>query len=371
MTLRNFLQRPDVISPMIENEFINVLKVFAPSTIAFFLGIAITPVVTHYLYKYKFWKKKAGKVDPNGKKTPIFNRLHQAREVNTPRLGGVVIWLSVIGTVAVFWFLASLWPTMLTGKLNFLSRDQTWLPLFTLIIASFIGLADDFLEVSGRGGYVAGGMSFKKRLLLVTLLGSVGAWWFYFKLGLSTIEVPFLGEFAIGYLVMPLFVLVMVILFSSSVIDGIDGLAGGVMAIIFSAYAGIAFFQNQIDLATLSGVITGGILAFLWFNIPPARFYMSETGILGLTTTLTVLAFLTKSVLALPIIAFPLFATVIGNVIQLGSKRFRHGKKVFLVAPIHHHFEAMGWPPAKVVMRYWIIGVIFAIIGMVIALIGI
>src|SRR3990167_223804 len=90
-------------------------------------------------------------------------------------------------------------------------------------------------------------------------------------------------------------------------------------------------------------VVLGGILAFLWFNIPPARFYMSETGILGLTTTLTVIAFLTDSVVILPLIAFPLFATVVSNIIQLGSKHLRNGKKVFLVAPLHHHFEAIGW----------------------------
>ena len=162
----------------------------------------------------------------------------------------------------------------------------------------------------------------------------------------------------------------MIVLFSSSVIDGLDGLAGGVMAIIFGAYAGIAFFQNQIDLAAFSAVVAGSILAFLWFNIPPARFYMSETGILSLTTTLTILAFLTKSVVVLPLVALPLFATVASNIIQLGSKKFRHGKKIFLVAPLHHHFEARGWPPAKVVMRYWVIGVIAAVIGMIITLIG-
>jgi phospho-N-acetylmuramoyl-pentapeptide-transferase len=164
--------------------------------------------------------------------------------------------------------------------------------------------------------------------------------------------------------------MVMLFLFSSGIIDGVDGLSGGVFAAIFAAYTGIAFFQNQIDLAAFCAVIVGGILAFLWFNIPPARFYMTETGVLGLTTTLTVVAFLTGEVVVLPIIALPLFATVISNLIQVFSKKLRNGKKVFLVAPIHHHFEAMGWPSYKVTMRYWVISVIFAIMGMVIALIS-
>lgn len=351
-------------------QIINIFKVFAPSAIAFFIGLAITPWLTHYLYKYRLWKKQAGKIAPDGHGTPIFNQLHKERDVGTPRLGGIIIWVSTALTILGFWLLARFWPTPLTFKLNFLSRNQTWLPLFTLIFGALVGLIDDILEIIGWKSESGGGsgLSFRKRLILVALLGLGGAWWFYYKLGLSTIDIPFWGELTIGWLIIPLFVTVMIVLFSSSVIDGLDGLAGGVMAIIFGVYTGIAFFQNQIDLAAFSAVITGSILAFLWFNIPPARFYMSETGILGLTTTLTILAFLTKSVVVLPLIALPLFATIASNIIQLGSKKFRRGKKVFLIAPLHHHFEALGWPPYKIVMRYWVIGIIAAIIGMIITL---
>lgn len=349
---------------------LDIIKVFAPSAVAFFIGILITPILTHYLYKHEMWKKRSGKVAPDGGATPIFNQLHRDRDVGTPRLGGVIIWVSATLTIVIFSLIAYFHPTPITTKLTFLSRNQTWLPFFTLVVASLIGLFDDWLEISGRGKYIAGGLSFKKRLALVTLLGLVGALWFYFKLEQSSINIPWDGELSLGWLIIPFFVLVMIFLFSSSVIDGLDGLAGGVMAIIFGAYAGIAFFQNQIDLAAFCAVVTGGILAFLWFNIPPARFYMSETGILGLTTALTIVVFLTESVVTLPIVAFPLFATVVANVIQLGSKKFCHGKKVFKIAPIHHHFEAIGWSPAKVVMRYWVIGVIMAVIGMIITLAG-
>jgi len=347
-------------------QIIDVVKVFAPSAVAFFIGMAITPILTHYLYKHKMWKKRAGKIAPDGRVTPIFNQLHREREVGTPRLGGVIIWVSAGLTTFAFALIAVFYPTTLTAKLTFFSRNQTWLPFFTLIVASLIGLIDDWLEVKSSSG----GLSFRKRLLLVTILGVLGALWFYFKLGRSSIDIPFSGELTIGWLIIPFFVLVMIFLFTSSVIDGLDGLAGGVMAIIFGAYTGIAFFQNQIDLATFCAVVTGAILAFLWFNIPPARFYMSETGILGLTAALTIVVFLTESVVTLPIIAFPLFVTVLVNVIQLGSKKFRQGKKVFHIAPLHHHFEALGWSPAKVVMRYWVIGVIMAVVGMIITLVG-
>ncbi|MDD2935451.1 MAG: hypothetical protein PHX25_03175 [Candidatus Pacebacteria bacterium] len=317
------------------------------------------------------WKKKAGKEaglgDKNG--TPIFNELHKEKDTGTPRMGGIIIWASSLITIFLFWLASFLFPNELTTKLDFMSRSQTWLPLFTLVTASMLGLIDDISLVLDRGKYIAGGLPLRLRIALVLLIGAIGGWWFYSKLGVSSIDIPLDGVLELGILFIPFFMMVMLALFASGVIDGIDGLSGGVFATIFSAYAGIAFFQGQIDLAAFCAMIVGGILAFLWFNIPPARFYMSETGILGLTTTLTVVAFLTGHVLVLPIIAFPLFATVLGNIIQVSSKKIR-GKKVFRVAPIHHHFEAIGWPSYKVVMRYWIISVIFAILGMIIALLS-
>jgi phospho-N-acetylmuramoyl-pentapeptide-transferase len=350
--------------------YINVLKVFTPAALAFFIGLTLTPFLTDFLYKHRCWKKKAGKVDPLGKETPIFNSLHKEKETGTPRMGGIIIWVSVLCTIGVIYVLTLLFPgDEFFLKLNFLSRGQTWLPLFTLIIGSLVGLVDDILQIKGNADCKAG-LAFWKRSLMVIILGLIGGLWFYNRLGMTSVHIPFSGPLELGILIIPFFIFVMFSLFSSGVIDGLDGLSGGVMAIIFSAYAGIAYFQNRIDLAAFCVVVVGGILAFLWYNIPPARFYMSETGILGLTTTLTVIAFLTDSVIILPIIAFPLFITSASVVIQLTSKKFRNGKKIFLVAPVHHHFEAIGWPAYKVVMRYWVIGIIMAIIGMVIALIG-
>lgn len=350
---------------------LNVVKIFAPWLISFFVGLVFSPFLTHFLYKYKMWKKKPGKGSGlGGGGTPLFNEIHKNKDTGTPRLGGVVIWVSVLITIFIFWFISQFFPSEFSEKLNFMSRGQTWLPLFTLIGGALVGLFDDFLVISGKGKYNAGGLSLKLRILIVLWIGLIGAVWFFFKLDVSNIFIPFVGSWELGLLFIPFFMLVMLFLFSSGVIDGIDGLSGGVLASIFSAYTCIAFFQNQIDLAAFCAIIVGGILAFLWFNIPPARFYMSETGILGLTTCLTVVAFLTGQVVVLPIIAFPLFATVASNLIQVASKKLRHGKKIFLIAPIHHHFEALGWPSYKVTMRYWIISIIFAIMGMVIALIG-
>lgn len=186
---------------------------------------------------------------------------------------------------------------------------------------------------------------------------------------MTTVAIPFDGMVDIGIYIIPFFVLVTLGVWSGSVIDGIDGLAGGVLASIFASFSAVAFANNQIDIAAFCGVVTGGILAFLWFNIPPARFYMGETGMMGLTITLSTIAFLTDSVLLLPVLALPLFATSLSVIIQLLSKKF-FGKRVFLLSPVHHHFEAKGWPSYKVTMRFWILSVIFSIIGIILAIIS-
>ena len=162
----------------------------------------------------------------------------------------------------------------------------------------------------------------------------------------------------------------MMAVYSGSVIDGIDGPSGAVFGSILAAYGFIAFFQNQIDIAAFSFVIVGSLLAFLWFNIPPARFMLSDTGTMALTLTLTVIAFLTKQVLVLPVIAFLLAITTLSVIIQVLSKKLRNGKKVFKVAPLHNHLQVIGWPGYKVTMRYWVVSIIMAIIGLIIVILG-
>lgn len=258
---------------------------------------------------------------------------------------------------------------------DFLSRGQTWIPLSTLLIGAGVGLLDDILEITGAMSRKAGGLSLRFRLMVVSSIGLLCGLWFFEKLDITGLGLPGGGEFFLGWLIVPFFALVLVGIYAGGVIDGIDGLAGGVLASAFAAYAGIAFNQSLYNLAAFSAMMVGSILAFLWFNVPPARFYMSETGTMALTITLGVIAFMTDSlgggygVLVLPIIALPIILTVLSNIIQVTSKRL-FGRKVFQVAPVHHHFEALGWPAYKVTMRYWIISVIAALMGMLLTLAG-
>jgi len=352
---------------------IDIVKVFLPAVGAFTIGILITPILTKFLYSHQMWKKKSGKTALDGTEAEVFNTLHKEKEVNTPRMGGVVIWFSSAAIIIGIWIISKIFPGDITSKLDFLSRNQTWIPLATLLLGAFAGLFDDYLEIKGT---TKGGLSLRIRLAIVSVAALACAWWFYTKLDVTGIGLPFgLGELYLGPIFILLFLATTLFIYAGGVIDGLDGLAGGVFATMFAAYAGIAFYQQQIDLAAFCITIVGGILAFLWFNIPPARFYMSETGTMGLTITLTVVAFMTDRIgsgygfLVLPVIALPLVITVFSVLIQVISKKFR-GKKVFLVAPLHHHFEAIGWPAYKVTMRYWIFSLVCAILGVTLALIG-
>ncbi len=349
---------------------IDVIKVVVPSVLTFLFGILITPFFADIFYKHKLWKKSPR--TESGMTTDDFAKVHNTEsELSTPRIGGVVIWVSVLITVFVIYLLSLIVPSDLTEKLNFFSRSQTLIPIATLILASLIGLADDLLQIFGKGSYARDPLVYRKiKIISVSLIGLAIAFWFYDKLQLTSVHIPFGGEFELGLWFIPFFIFVMLGVFSTSVVDGMDGLSGGIMSIIFLAYAVIAFVHQQIDISALCAVIAGGTLAFLWFNIPPARFYMGETGMVGLTVTLSVIAFLTKSVLILPIIAIPLVATSLSVIIQIVSYKYFGKRRVFKVAPLHHHFEALGWSRAKVVMRYWIISVVFAMVGVILALIS-
>lgn len=347
---------------------IEVMRIFIPATLAFLIGIGITPFLTHFLYRNKMWKPKAGKVALDGSAATEFNRLHQERDVGTPRFGGIIVWASVLLTADLLSTLARFYPEAFDA-LAFISRNQTWLPLAALAVGALVGFMDDLFEVTGRSG-----IKLRVRLLVVAAVAVFCGWWFYDKLDVTSISFPFsAAPVELGIFFIPFFTLVTLFIYAGGVIDGIDGLAGGTFASIFAAYAGIAFFQNQMDIAALSAAISGGLLAFLWFNVPPARFYLSETGTMALTLALTVIAFLTdtlgsgKGVTVLPIIALPLVGTVLSNMLQIFGKAVL-GRKILRIAPLHHHFEALGWPPYKVTMRYWIVGIVVAVIGMTLAL---
>ncbi|MDP3997172.1 MAG: phospho-N-acetylmuramoyl-pentapeptide-transferase [Candidatus Andersenbacteria bacterium] len=342
---------------------INVTRVVVIATLTFIAAFALTPLLTHFLYKYRF-----GKSIRQSAATPIYSKMHAAK-AGTPVGGGIIIWGTVLLLALLFWLLDALGMPH-AGALNFLTRPQTLLPMGALVASALVGLIDDYLNVRKIGRVAGGGLNMSQRLLLYTIVASFGAYWFFFKLDWSLIHVPAVGDFEIGWWYVPLFMLVIVATaFSVNESDGLDGLAGGILMFSFGAYTALAFAIGRIELAMFCAAIVGALLAFLWFNVYPARFFMGDTGAMSLGTTLGIIAMLTNSALVLPIIAFPLVLESVSVIIQVTARKV-FKRKVFLSAPIHHHFEAKGWPETKVTMRFWIVAAVSAGVGLVIALLG-
>lgn len=333
---------------LITIEKLDLTKMFWLAVLAFAIAIVWTPIWTNFLYK-----NKLGKRIRDSKDAPIMSKLHE-KKAGTPTMGGILIWVTTAVLTLIF---------------N-LERSSTWLPLFCLVLTGIVGAVDDLMNVRGVGPK-GGGMGFKQKFILYTIIALIGAWWFYFKLDWNSIHIPGLGDYIIGGWYIPLFVIVLVwMAFSSNETDGLDGLAGGIFALSYGAYAIICLTEGKTGLAAFCATIMGSLLAFLWFNIPPARFFMGDTGSMALGMTLGVVAFLTNTVAVLPIITLVFVIEGLSFIIQFASKKLRNGKKIFLSSPIHHHFEAIGWPEYKITMRFWIIGAVSSVAGLAIALFG-
>jgi phospho-N-acetylmuramoyl-pentapeptide-transferase len=353
-------------------ELVNILKVLVTGLLAFLLAFFVTPIWTNILFKYRIGNKvKSHSVD--GAELTYVNKLH-ADKSGTPTMGGVLVWFSVfILAIVSHYLLPSIakWLDInFIARLDFFSRAQTWLPLFVIVTAGVLGLADDFMSVRSWGTNKGGGMRFAKRFWWLFLIAAAGAWWFYGKLGWDLIHIPAVGDFSIGWWYVPVFMFVIIVTaISSNETDGLDGLNGGVLLMAFASFAIISFVQNRVDLAAFCAAVAGALLAFLWFNIYPARFFMGDTGAMALGTTLGVVAMMTNSALVLFIIVFIYVLESGSAALQLLSKRFL-GRKIFLAAPLHHHFEAKGWPEPKVVMRAWIFTAVTALVGVIIGIFG-
>ena len=342
-------------------DIFHLSRILGLTAISFVFALIWTPVLIHFLDKYRLGKQ----IRTNG--APIFAKFHKKKE-GTPTMGGILVWGTVLVLTLLFWGLGQISQGTILEKLNFLTRKETLLPLGALIASALVGLGDDLLGIF-KIGPNGGGLKVRHRLVIYTLIAGFGAWWFFWKLEWDLIHVPFVGDFNIGWWYIPLFIFILVATaHSTNLTDGLDGLVGGILLIAFGSYAVIAFSQGKMDLAVFCGAIIGGLLAFLWFNIYPARFFMGDTGAMSLGITLGIIAMLTNAFLLLPFIGFILVVESASVIVQLSSKKIQ-GKKIFLSTPIHHHFEAKGWPESKVTMRFWIVGAVMAAIGLILVFI--
>lgn len=354
---------------------LDLLKFIIPTVSAFVIGILSTPfIMKYFLVKYDIRKKKSVSKAIDGKATTLTASVDQDDKKILYRMGGLVVLAGLFATALGIWIISKLTGSTEFIKLDFISRNQTWLPLFGLTVGAIVGGLDELLVAGKLKGKFArslgAGLALKFRIIPVALVGVFCGWWMAVKQELSSVHIPFFGNYNIPVLIfILLFVLVITATYSGTIIDGVDGLSAGVFSSILMALGFIAITQSKFDVATLCFATVGGLFAFLWFNIPPARFMLSEVGSMALTVMIAIIAFVTDSVFVLPIIAAPLYLTTLSVVLQLLSKRFR-GKKIFMAAPVHVHFQLIGWPKYKVTMRYWVLSLMFAATGIATYLLG-
>ena len=320
----------------------------------FLFSMALTPFYTHFAYKYKFWKKQK-KTTVDGKALPIMSKLHAHKFKHVfPTMAGLI---GVIAVTAVTWIFN-------------LDRGQTWLPLVGFLGGALVGVIDDVINIfgSGRG---AAGLRGPVKFFLITVVGVALGWFFAVKLGWTSILVPFFGNFEIGIVAMIIIFAFAVVATSNAVniTDGLDGLSGGLSMIAYASFGVIALLQGNYLLFGFCLTVVGWLLSYVWFNVPPARFMMGDTGSFALGAGLGIVSMMTNSFLLLPIIGLMFVIETGSSLIQLISKRFFH-KKIFISAPLHHHLEAKGWGEAKIVMRFWIIAGVCAFVGIFLAAVG-
>lgn len=336
-----------------EAQVVSLTRILVLGFAGFALSMLLTPLYTKIAYSRQWWKQVRDSA-VTGEKAPIFYKLHAAKHKrNIPTMGGLVIIVAV---------------ALVTLTLN-LTRSQTWLPLAVLLSAGGVGLLDDYINIRGNGAGVAGLRS-QLKFSLICMIAVLGSLYFYYKLGYHLIHIPAVGNFSIGWLYIPLFIAVVVSTANAvNISDGLDGLSGGLLTTAFGAYAIIAYFQHNFGIAGFCATIVGVMLTYTWFNIYPARFFMGDSGAFALGTTLGVIAVLTNAVVVLPIICGVFVIEAGSSALQIFSKLV-FKRKIFLSAPIHHHFEAIGWPETKVTMRFWVIGQVLGVLGLMLGLLG-
>lgn len=348
---------------MREQIIAQIVKIFTLGGISTILSFMFAPLLLKFLLKNKVYKQI--RQDPNA---PIFTSLHQ-KKGGTPTMGGIIFWFItflIAFTILILSFLfGGIW-----SFLNFVTREQTILILGSMMLAAIVGIVDDIFNIY-RIGPKGGGLPMSVRLLLHTFIASIGAWWFYVKLEWDVLYVPFVGTVHLGFWYVPFFIFVIIgTAFSLNETDGLDGLAGGVSFMALIPYVAIAFLLGRFDLATLIAVVMGGVLAFLWFNINPAKFFMGDNGSMTLGVLFGMLAMYTNTALFLPFFLFIPFVEALSVIIQMFSKKV-FKRKIFPSTPIHHSFEAKGWPETRVTMTFWLIQGMAMIFGLLIYLLSV
>ncbi len=362
---------------MLQAYYLEAAKILTYTALAFFVAMYWAPYLIRLLNWLKFWKKGYKTVATTGEELVVTKQFYKDND-HKPRAGGILVWVTTLAFALFFWFILKIESNELTQFLNFIDRRETFIPLGTLFFGSVLGLIDDALAtMDGGGNYAAGGLKLSHRMMVVAFISLLISLWFYYRVDISSfsvfaweinldgISLPFGIEG--GWLIIPITLIILMATWSTGIIDGFDGLFAGVVIPVILCFAGLAFSRQMYDIATMMMVMAGSTTAYLWFNIPPAKFFMGDTGTVGILLTIAVVAILTDYIYVLPIAGLMLFISSGSAIIQIFSKKV-FKKKVFLAAPFHHHLEAIGWTKVQVTMRYWLISIMLSALGLAVGL---
>lgn len=273
---------------------------------------------------------------------------HMVKE-GTPTMGGVLM-IAVVGASALLF--------QFVGQQDFLG-PQTIAPLLTLLLVGAVGAGDDYLNAT-----TGEGIRIRQKLLWQIVVAFAIAYQVQSTYAIHTLTVPFVGDVPIEPWVYILFAAFTIVATTNGVnfTDGLDGLAGGTLIFAFVAYMIIALLGGQTNLAILCALLIGALLGFLWFNVHPAQIFMGDSGALAMGATLAVVSLITGQILLLPLIGIIFVLEVGSDILQIGYFKMTR-KRIFKMAPLHHHFELSGWDEEKITMRFWIVGVLAAMLG--------
>lgn len=362
-----------------------MIKVLIFTIGSFVFTFLLAPFIINILYRFQI-REAIRKDGPQS---------HLVKE-GTPTMAGILI---IIAVSAVNLFFN-------------LSRAETYLPIFALITAGFLGILEDIFKIHRKSflinffrrsvvarsegsqsllskirSFISSpwrifkevfralgskddiGLKSYQKFLFQAAIGTFLALWFYFKLDWNTVWLPLLGDVNIGFLY-PVFIVLIFTFFLNSVgvTDGLDGLAGGLLCLLFASLGSVALIQNQIGLAIFCSTVVGSLLAFLYFNFYPARVFMGNVGSHALGATAAVVAMMLHKEFILLIMGGVFVMEMVSVILQVASVKL-YGRRVFRMAPIHHHFELSGWPETKVTMRFWLLGTFFSLLGVLLSIV--
>lgn len=342
----------------------NFIRIILFWVIASGFSYVLAPLYIQILQRFRLAKQIRLEASLGGGKAKQFHKLHKHKS-GTPTLGGGLIIVTVLLMIWLSIVLVSIGERIGIPLTNSLwNRKETYLVVFTLLSMGLLGGVDDYMNVRGIGK--TKGMSARVKMIGLIFFWVLGSLWFFYKLGIDSVSLPYFGEIFIGWWYIPLFVFIIIAMTNSvNFADGLDGLVGGLLLQNFLLYACICYFEWLFLLSTVCITICGALVGFLWFNIKPAKFYMGDIGTLGLGGALGIMAMMTDTLVVLFLASLIYVFESLSVILQVGSKKLRNGRKIFRIAPFHHHLEAIGWSEETIVMRLWLIGGILNALGIV------